>query len=744
MWSKLFANPFLRAIFLLSVLVSLVFIVKEIDGVKQRIGNIVFDTYINMSPRPASDKLIFVDINDESLSRVGQWPWPRTKIAQLVKNINKSGASVIIFDGVIAEPDRTSPDNVAALLGEGHPAYSMLKEMPSNDAVLAQAIKEAGNFVAGFTAGSNPNPPMVKSSILIKASDRNSFLGQTHARGLFFKNTAQFLPALQRSAAGNGSFMATEDITDSVIRHTRLFFIKGKTLYPSLILEGLRLSEKSRTNTKIFQNKSYNDFKINEPFTTSVGQYIIPTSADGKMWIHYRKFLQDEFVAAYHFLDEFYEEEAKDLSGKIVFIASSAEGLMDLRSTPIGFQAGVIVHMNVMEQIIQNRFLIRPYLGEQLEIMGAILVSILIILASFFVGPLWLASITILASAGAFLASWHIFLTYGGLVDPVTPAIMVISIFIAASVMSFIKTEMERRQVSTAFGHYISPDFMKELTADPDKLKLGGEIRDLTVLFSDIRSFTTISEGLTPEELIQLMNDFLTPMTDLVMQNKGTIDKYMGDAMMAFWNAPLDDEHHERHACISALKMQAALEPINEGVRKKALELGKEPVLLRAGIGINTGPCAVGNMGSRQRFAYSALGDAVNLAARLEGQTKTYTTEILIGRTTNEAVPDFATLEFDLIQVKGKTKAEHIYGLLGDKKFAKTPEFITLAAKHKEMISCYRAQKFKEAQELIKECMALSEDNLVGLYTLYKERTKEMIKNPPDKDWAGVFVATSK
>jgi len=744
MWFKLFLTPLLRAVFLLIVLVGLVLIVMEADGVKQRIANIVFDTYVKMHPRPSSGELIFVDINDESLSKVGQWPWPRTKIAQMVKNINKSGASVIIFDGVIAEPDRTSPENIANLLADDHPAQEVLKTMPSNDSVLADAIKEAGNFVTGFTNGSNPTPPMVKSSILIKARDRNSFLQQARAKGLFFENTAQFLPELQKSAAGNGSFMATADKNDSVIRHTRLFFIKDNTIYPSLVLEGLRVSEKSKSNTKIFYNTDYNDFKIGEPFITSVGQYNIPTSADGRMWIHYREFLPDESRGAYRFLDEFYDPEKDNLQDKIVFIASSAEGLMDLRSTPIGFQAGVIVHMNTLEQILQNRYLIRPFLGEQLEIMGAIVISLFIIVASFLVGPIWLAIMTAGVSAAAFWFSLYSFLQYGGLIDPVTPTLIIVVMFIASSIIAFLKTELERRQVSTAFGHYISPDFMKELTSDPNKLKLGGEIRDLTVLFSDIRSFTTISEGLTPQELIQLMNDFLTPMTDLVIQNKGTIDKYMGDAMMAFWNAPLHDEQHQRHACLSALKMQSALEPINEGVRAKAIELGKEPVLLRAGIGINTGPCAVGNMGSRQRFAYSALGDAVNLASRLEGQTKTYGTGILIGHETYKAVSDLAILEFDLIQVQGKTKPERVYGLLGDDEMAKTPEFSALSTTHSQMLECYRAQKFKEAQKLIKKCEALSDENLEELYHLYKARIKDMIKNPPEKEWCGIFVATNK
>ena len=285
---------------------------------------------------------------------------------------------------------------------------------------------------------------------------------------------------------------------------------------------------------------------------------------------------------------------------------------------------------------------------------------------------------------------------------------------------------------------------MQELTKNPDKLRLGGEIRDLTVLFSDIRSFTTISEGLTPRALIQLMNDFLTPMSDVVMQNRGTIDKYMGDAMMAFWNAPLDDAQHARNACNAALQMQKALEKVNDAIKEKALKEGKEPLLLSAGIGINTGPCAVGNMGSKQRFAYSALGDTVNLASRLEGQTKNYGVEVLIGEQTWKSVPDMATLEADLIKVKGKDNAERIFVLLGGEEIAGQVAFQELKQLHEKMINAYREKRFDQALALIAECRQKSDYNLSQLYDVYEERIKELLSQDLDDNWDGVYVATSK
>ena len=737
---RFFIHPVTRFIFMLLVLVGFAFIALGTTGFKERISNVVFETYMKAKPREASGQLAFVDIDDESLTKVGQWPWPRNKIAQMIANIDKAGASVIIFDGVLAEPDRTSPENIAALIGEDHPAQKALMELPRNDSVLADAIEQTDKFVAGFSYGSNDTPPMQKKRILVKGGVKNFITANKDYDAGYFETTAQFLPSLQKAAAGNGSFMASAE-SDSVIRRTGLIFHDGKNLYPSLVLEGMRVYEKDgRELIKISANEDYSNTKIAEPLAVQIGRFNIPMSADGKMWVYFRRFGDDENLPAHAFIGD---EILPDLKGKIVFIASSAEGLMDLRATPLGMQPGVRVHMNALEQILQHKYLIRPLTADELEIATAMIISCIIIFLSFFVNPLWLLGIVVLASGGGFWWSWHLFETRGALFDPVSPSIIVSLMFIVASILSYLKTEYERRQVRNAFGLYISPDFMKELTADPDKLRLGGEIRDLSVMFTDIRSFTSISEGLKPKELIQLMNDFLTPMSDLVMQNRGTIDKYMGDAMMAFWNAPLDDAHHARNACITALNMQAALEPINQSIIKQAKANGKEPVLLQAGIGINTGPCAVGNMGSKQRFAYSTLGDAVNLASRLEGQTKNYGVDILIGENTYEAVRDFACLEMDLIRVKGKSEAVRIYALLGDEKAAADNAFTALKRDHDAMISAYQEGNFKAALDDAKACKKYAFYDLDILYNLYIGRCENMIKNPPE-DWDGVYVATTK
>jgi adenylate cyclase len=333
----------------------------------------------------------------------------------------------------------------------------------------------------------------------------------------------------------------------------------------------------------------------------------------------------------------------------------------------------------------------------------------------------------------------------GILVDPLFPALTVTVIFILAAILTNLRTDSERRMIKNAFGHYISKDLMDELASDPDKLKLGGEVRDLTVIFTDVRNFTTISEALTPAELIQMMNDFLTPMTEIVMQERGTVDKYMGDAMMAFWNAPLDVPDHARHACLAALKMIKALEPINDELKKNAAKTEREYHELCTGIGVATGPCSVGNMGSRQRFAYSALGDSVNLSARLEGQTKLYSVPIMVSERAKTEADDLAFLELDLIQVKGKTESERIFVLLGDTDYAQRTAFKDFKIDHDEMLEAYRSGDFVKAEQLCMDLKSSPEaSTITGFYDLMADRCGVYAKTPPPKGWGGIHIAESK
>jgi adenylate cyclase len=307
------------------------------------------------------------------------------------------------------------------------------------------------------------------------------------------------------------------------------------------------------------------------------------------------------------------------------------------------------------------------------------------------------------------------------------------------------RAERDRREIRGAFNLYLSPDQVEAVVANPDLLKLGGEQREITVMFTDVRGFTTISEQFDPQGLTRFMNRFLTPMTDMIQARSGTIDKYMGDAIMAFWNAPLTIEAHAARAAEAALAMQARLVTLNEEWKAEAEAEGRSHIPVNIGIGLNTGHASVGNFGSEQRLTYSCLGDQVNLASRLEGQCKTYAVGIVIGENTAKQIPDFATLELDLIMVKGKTEPARAFALLGDATVAQTPAYRELVERQAAFLELYRAGKFAEALELIDGLIgaAAATGWKQGYYDMMRERIHGLIEEPPS-EWNGVYVAKEK
>jgi adenylate cyclase len=752
---KLFTNKKTHFFVLLLLLFAATYFSGSNHDLRKRLQYATFDTYNKLKPREKSDRVAIVDLDEESLRKLGQWPWPRKIMGDLVLSLKEMGASVIAFDIVFPEPDRTSPSRIAAGLpgtADYEAVRTALQALPDNDALFAEAIKEAGNVVMGFTRARAdetlrfPYQP-VEPTFLLK--DKTPFFKNTFA----VEGVAENLPEFSKAAAGNGSFMATPDI-DGIIRQVSLFVrypqaklagIEPK-LYPMLGIEALRVADDPAAKILLREKKDSERSVFDANYVVKAAGYDIPIESDSRLWVYYRHIAQEEYISAWKILDEAERGKLREkVNGKIVFIGTSAEGLRDIRSTPLDiFVPGVEVHVNIVEQILQKKFLLRPNIivGVEAVIIG--LAGLLIILLAPFLNVIVLGVFTLGLMFFMFLGSWQMYQSVGILLDPVYPSIALSFLFLVSSLLSYVRSEAERRQVRQAFGLYISPAFMNELTKNPDRLKLGGEVRNLTVMFTDIRSFTTISESMSPEELILLMNDFLTPMSDLVMQNRGTIDKYMGDAMMAFWNAPLDDADHARHACLSALEMNRALLPVNEKLKEKAEREGRTAVFLNAGIGINTGLCSVGNMGSRQRFAYSALGDTVNLASRLESQTKAYGVNILAGEKTKDQVADYAFLELDLIRVKGKEKPVRIYTLLGDETMFKDSAFQDVHEMHNAFLSSYRRKEFEKAWNLLSGLEEKAYEAMSGYYKMMQGRIEAFAKTPPPEDWDGVYVAKEK
>ncbi len=749
---KIFVNQWVHTIILLALLGGAAMVRLHDYEWSKALRFLAFDTFNVMHPREPTDRVAIIDIDEMSMAREypGQWPWPRNTVADMVDRLKAMGAKAIVFDIVFAEYDRTSPKAFLRSVPEANLSTELtesLSGLKDHDLVLAESIRNAGNVVTGFIWSASKDAtrrkPVLSKPILL--SKDAEFLRGTMPRMI---GVTTSIPELTEAAAGNGCFGVSTEI-DGLIRQVPLLFgyesTPGKSpeLYPSLALEALRVSQDPRLLVKVRHLKPGEIGPFDPAFMMQVGDYEIPFDRDGHFFVYFSKARMQDYIPAWKLLDGQLDPAA--IKDKIVIIGTSAEGLKDIRSTPLDlFIPGVEVHVNVIEQVLTGQYLMRPALLAGVELIFMIGIGLLIIMLAHFIGAVVLAGLTMVLVGGIGYASWYIFLHHGLLLDPVYPSLTILVLFVMAALLAYIRTEVEKKQVRNAFSHYISPDFMKELTEDPDKLKLGGEVRDLTVMFTDIRGFTSISERLSPEALIQLMNDFLTPMSALVMENRGTIDKYMGDAMMAFWNAPLDDADHARHACETALKMNRALEPINARLRAEAEAKGESPLVLSAGIGINTGPASVGNMGSRQRFAYSALGDTVNQASRFEGQTKAYGVSILLGEATARQNTHLALLELDLIRVKGKTEPARIYTLAGDSALAETENFRNWKEMHDRMIAAYRKMDFDAAEECLSACQGMADQAMQKFYEIFRDRIRDLKKNRPGEGWDGVYDAVSK
>ena len=703
-----------------------------------------FDLLLRLHPRTYRDAPVrIVDIDDETLAKYGQWPWPRTQIAELVTKLNDLGVAVAAFDAVFSEPDRTSPLQVLPLWPPD-PETDALREhvdkLPDHDQVLAQTIRGA-HVVTGFafTKQAIGRAPALKASFAFSGDQPQEYVPQ-------LPGTVLSLPILEEAAAGNGHFNQWPD-QDGIIRRVPLLMRYRDNLYPSLVMEALRVAQgASAYKVKTSGGSGAMNFGARTGIVkVQIGRLVVPTDGQGRVWLYDTGPVERRTLPAWRVLSG--EVEPGALDGAIVYIGTSAAGLKDLRATPLNpVAAGVELHAQLTEQMLLGEYLQRPDWARGAEGLYMLLLGLLLILLLPRLGPVWCACLGVLAIAGVCLFSWLMFLRHAFLIDPVWPSLLTLAIYIVASSIGFLRAELQRRQVRHAFSRYLSPALVARLAERPEQLTLGGENRNMTILFTDIQGFTGIAEQLDAQALTKFMNRFLTPMTRLILECAGTIDKYIGDCIMAFWNAPLDDPQHAAHACQAALAMRDHLVVLNKAIAEEATIEGRPPITVHIGIGINTGVCSVGNFGSEQRFDYSVIGDSVNLASRLEGQTRTYGVDVILGETTYEQAGEHAVLELDLIRVKGKSRPARIFGLLGDHALKLSERFRTLTLHHQAMLAAYRAQRWTEAKELMSDCLAMDTDRtrLRKLYALYEQRINTFQISSPGPQWDGVYVATSK
>ncbi len=703
-----------------------------------------FDQYQIIQPRELPpgglpNGVTIVDIDEESLEQIGQWPWPRTLLAKMVDNLMKMGAIVIGFDVFFVEPDRMSPDKFAASVSGLQPELAkQLKRLPSNDRVFALALKQ-GKVVlgqSGFQSKIGEGKKLPKGTPrAFKGGDPRSVIVTT-------PGMVGNIPILERFAAGRG-MVTLKPESDGVVRRVPAIIGVEKEVYPALVIEMLRVAAGPSTYL-VRSEKDVGTGKVLVKDIVIAKGFEIPTDPGGLIPVYYRPHDTDLYISAKDVIDG--TAPLDRIKGNFILVGTSAAGLPDIRTSPIdAVLPGVEVHANMLETILSEQYLKRPLDSAGVEIVMALVAGLLMIILVPTIGAAWTLGLLVVLFGGLTGYSWYEYTEKLTLVDVTYPNSSTFALYLLLTYTSYAKTMAEKKQVRGAFSQYLSPALVEQLAEEPDRLTLGGEMKDMTLLFADIRGFTTISEQFKtdPTGLTNLINRFLTPMTDMILSRQGTIDKYMGDCIMAFWNAPLDDLRHPQHACDSALSMFAALEGLNEEIKAEREAAGEPFFPINIGIGLNTGECCVGNMGSAQRFDYSVLGDAVNLAARLEGQSKTYGVGIVIGDLTQQAAPEYASVELDLLAVKGKSEAVRIFALLGDAEMAQSPEFQDFKAKHDIMIATYRSQDWEGTRKLIAEHRQL-ESSMDVLYDLYEERMVEYELNPPGDDWDGVFVATSK
>jgi len=702
-----------------------------------------FDVFQQLRPREYSDANVrIIDLDDASMSKLGQWPWPRTQVAALERRLQEHGASATVYDIFFAEPDRTSPRRIAASW-PSTPEFSALKDrvalLPDHDALLAGTLKK-GKAVLGYALINDRNDvaPASKASFAFGGDSPVTY-------AIAFQGAVVNLPVLEAAVAGLANVGFPPD-PDQVIRTVPLLYSLRGRLYPALSIEALRVAQgASAFMVKASGASGEASFGQRTGIVAlKVGRLMIPTDERGRLRVYYTRTAPGRTIPAWKLFEKGFDRSA--IEGAICLIGTSAAGLKDLRVTPLNPAApGVEVHANVIEQIVTQEFLARPdwALGAELTYLLVLGLMLLVVLArggAFWAGPAALAAVA--ASVGL---SWHAFTAWHWLLDPVLPSLGLIAVYVTWSAVGFVRTEGDKRRITDTFGRYLSPKVVEKLAKNPEGVQLGGETREMTFHFCDIRGFTTISEKFDPHGLTVFINNFLTPMTEIILQHDGTIDKYMGDCIMAFWNAPMNVPNHARRACEAALKMHEKLAALNARWQDEAKAKGITLPKIEIGTGLNTGPCVVGNMGSTLRVDYTVLGDDVNLASRLEGQSKTYGVRIVIGPVTREQTKEFAAIELDLIKVKGKTKPVNIHALLGTPDEAEAPAFRALAVKHGEFLAAYRAARFDQAARLLKEAAVLGRPwSLDKLYHLYEERLDAFRADPPPPGWDGVFTATSK
>ena len=709
-----------------------------------RIENYLYDVRVRLTmPGGVDDRIVIIDIDEASQAELGQWPWPRDTLAAIVDRLfDEYEIQILGLDALFAEAEERSAERLLNTLSASPIAEdpAVARELEQHRKTLDSNYRFAESFIArdvvtGFVfkdslghgepvaTGSIP-APVISADALTDLS-----VPFVQARGF-----AGNLPDLQENAIGGGFFDSPIIDSDGVFRRAPLVQFFDGDLYASLALEVARIALGNPAVGLSFASRSDNRMSGIELEALTLGERRIPVNEQVAIYIPYRGPQESfPFISAKDVLDGSAPRAA--LQGRIALLGASAAGLLDLRSTPVGQRyIGVEAHANMVAGILDGTIRQQPAWSDGLEFFLLLLIALLTALLMPRLTPLLALALVFVMLSGAMAGNLWLWSTFG----LVVPIASLLCFTLLASMLQitygFFVEQRNKRHLSQVFGQYIPPAVVDEIDASGEEISLDGETREMSVLFSDVRGFTTISEGLGATELTRLMNEFLTPFTGVIQNHRGTIDKYMGDAVMAFWGAPLNDNEHARHALLAAFDMIRAVQQLDEPFRDKGWPQ------IRVGVGIASGDMSVGNMGSEFRIAYTVMGDTVNLGSRLESLTKQYGVDIIVNDRTAALVPDFTYRELDLVRVKGKTKPVAIFEPLGPTSEVAEQDRKQLAA-YMAALSDYRAAKWELAETAF-EALKHQTDDL--LYNVYLDRIDNFRRSPPPQGWDGVFDHLSK
>lgn len=637
-----------------ALVVALLLLLRAADPYAVRVAReTTFDVFQQIKPREIAAELPvrIVSIDEASLAQVGQWPWPRDTMAEIARRLTELGAAAVAFDVLFPESDRLSRP------GE------------DNDARFAQALSAGPSVLVMARAPGGAAAPAPKAGFAMTGADPLRRLP-------VLDGAAAPLPLLAAAAQGIG--VASLDRGGAgTARRLPLLWSNGSQPLPGLSLEALRVAHAASTLVIVGDSAGAGTVE-----GVRVGEFSVPTGPDGDMWLYYRPLDQTIYVPAFELLGDDYATLAPRLAGHIVLVGVTASGLLDIRASALGEAVpGVTIHVQAIEQILTGNYLNRADWVGGLELLLVVLGGLAVVLALLFSGPLAGLAVSLVVAGLVTAGSWLAFANLGLLIDPSFALLAVLVTYAAMAFFRFAVTDADKRRIRKAFAHYVEPSLLAQLEADAGLLKLGGDVRDMTVMFSDVRNFTALSERTAPAEMVSILNRLFAALGEAIVRHLGTIDKFMGDAVMAFWNAPVDVPRHALKACEAALDMRRALKLLNES------GIGQEPIAI--GIGIATGPALVGNMGFEARFDYSCIGDTVNVASRLESACKAVRHDVLVTAETRAAAPELAYLPAGSLVLKGISEPEPIHALVGSAALAARADFLALTEAHDAMLRAW-------------------------------------------------------